>query len=303
MATIVNAKDVILQAAGTRLERVRMPTSFDVAGDLSGTLLEIPVSTVLSDINYATSGDATKDILAASGTTIVVTSSTLFSTSASAYPAVFIGAGGIFSKNASNVTTFSLTGATGAAYFAGDVVTAGDIQASGNNTSTVQINVAGSSYYVDYSAYMIASTNASSGTKCRVGVLGVSTASTSQYNVGIVGQAPSATKGIGVVGEGGLYGVMGSSSNTNNPGVYANNTNSGGLALEVNGKMKISDSTKVTNLNAEKWNGNTCASTVAAGSTTVTQDLTNKPGASTSSNTWFQVNINGTDYVFPVWAK
>ena len=303
MATIVNAKDVILQAAGTRLERVRMPTSFDVAGDLSGTLLEIPVQTVLDDVDYATSGDATIDILEASGTTVVVTSSTLFATTAGTYPGVFIGAGGIFSKNASNVTTFSLTGATGAAYFAGDVVTAGDIQASGNNTSTVQLNVAGSSYYVDYSAYMIASTNASSGTKCRVGVLGVSTASTSQYNVGIVGQAPSTTKGIGVFGEGGLYGVVGSSSQSGNPGVYASNVNSGGLALYVNGKMEINDSTKVTNLNAEKWNGHTVASNVAAGSTTVAQDLTNKPGASTSNNTWLEIKVNGNDYVFPVWAK
>lgn len=303
MATVVNDRDVILQAASPRLERVRMPTSFDVAGDLSGTLLEIPVQTVLDDIDYATSGDATIDILEASGTTIVVTSSTLFSTSASAYPSVFIGAGGIFSKNASNVTTFSLTGATGAAYFAGDVVTGGDVKVSGNNTSSISITVAGSSYQIDYSAYMEAATNASSGTKCRVGVLGVSTASTSQYNVGVVGQAPSTSKGIGVFGEGGAFGVIGSCTDTNNPGVYANNVNSGGLALKVNGKMEITDSTKVTNLNAEKWNGHTVAANVGTGSTTVAQDLTNKPGASTSNNTWLEIKVNGNDYVFPVWAK
>lgn len=64
--------------------------------------------------------DVTTTIMGNSGTSILMTASNLFK-SASGLGGVFIGSGGLFGKNTSGVTTFSIDGATGAAVFAGSL--------------------------------------------------------------------------------------------------------------------------------------------------------------------------------------
>lgn len=62
--------------------------------------------------------DVTTTIMSASGTSIVMNNANLFK-SGSGTAGVFIGSGGLFGKNGSGVTTFSIDGATGAATFYG----------------------------------------------------------------------------------------------------------------------------------------------------------------------------------------
>ena len=64
--------------------------------------------------------DVTTTILAASGTSVVMTNAQLFK-SASGTAGVFIGSGGLFGKDSGGNTTFSINGSTGAASFAGSL--------------------------------------------------------------------------------------------------------------------------------------------------------------------------------------
>ena len=285
MASVINDRDVLLQAASPRLLDVRMPTTFNIAGDVNGTLNDIPVTTVLSDLLYATSGDATIDILENSGTVVVMTASNLFKTG-TGLNGVFIGAGGLFGKDGSGVTTFSIDAATGDVFNSGDLITTGDVKADGVNVTTITLPIAGSTFNIDYSIFGDGTTDASTSSNVRAGILGRAIATISKYNVGVVGIGTDIAKGIGVAGDGDFIGVYGTNDNTNLPGIHANNTNSGGLALNVDGRMQIVNSLAV-----------------GAGSTTTTQDLTNKPGTSTAANTWYEMSIDGTTYVFPIWVK
>jgi hypothetical protein len=107
-------------------------------------------------------------------------------------------------------------------------------------------------------------------------------------------------------------------------------TSGTGPALQANGKMTITNSTLVTNLNAQYLNGNlatafaTSASTTPAysadrlngsaglnvlrfvggtvtGTGTATFNGANKP-ASTSTNEWIKITIDATDLYIPVWT-
>ena len=89
----------------------------------------------------ASNADVTATILAASGTSVVMTAAQLFK-SGSGTAGVFIGAGGLFGKNSGGATTFSIDGATGAATFAGALSAAsgtfaGTMSAAGITSGTM----------------------------------------------------------------------------------------------------------------------------------------------------------------------
>lgn len=113
--------------------------------------------------------------------------------------------------------------------------------------------------------------------------------------------------GFGIRGNAGINGSIGvSGSGGSSPGaegVRATQGSAGGLALNVVGPMAIDNSTLVANLNAEKWNGHTVASDDTTGATTATFVLTNKPGSSSTSNSWLRITLRtGEVKYIPVWA-
>lgn len=137
------------------------------------------------------------------------------------------------------VPTFTITSA-GDATFKGDVKTSGDVYGSGSVSGSVPIYLAGASRAIDYSVCGYAESNASNTSIIRAGVLGYASAVTSSYNIGVVGIGSRIAKGIGVAGDGVQYGGY----------FYSPN-----VALFVEGKMAITNSTLVSNLNADLLDG------------------------------------------------
>lgn len=137
------------------------------------------------------------------------------------------------------VPTFTITSA-GDATFKGDVITSGDVYGSGSVSGAVPIYLAGASRAIDYSVCGYAESNASNTGVIRAGVLGYASAVTSSYNIGVVGIGSRIAKGIGVAGDGVQYGGY----------FYSPN-----VALFVEGKMAITNSTLVSNLNADLLDG------------------------------------------------
>lgn len=157
---------------------------------------------------------------------------------------LYLGSSGLVGRSG-GTTTFSIS-SSGTALFKGDVVTGGDAQFSGKSTSTRTLNIGGSSYSIDYSSWSDATTNATSAAYVRGGVIGYASATTSAFNVGIIGVAPSTTKGIGVCGEGGYYGGYFNTTNASGYGIVANNTAVGGYALATNGLSLLQGNVSVT---------------------------------------------------------
>lgn len=112
---------------------------------ISGTLLTF--QDVVDKVNEPPpTGDNTVSILQNSGTTITMSSSNLFKTT-TGLGGVFIGGGGLFGRNTSGGTTFSIDGATGAATFAGTITGGSDINISGQarfrgNTTVLSVPAA-----------------------------------------------------------------------------------------------------------------------------------------------------------------
>lgn len=96
----------------------------------------------------------------------------------------------------------------GNATFAGDINTAGDGYFSGNNPATAKITYDNTEYDVDYSIFAYATTNASAATVIRNGVYGYANTlvAGSALDIGVIGNAPRDTKGVGVFGQGGEIG-------------------------------------------------------------------------------------------------
>jgi hypothetical protein len=89
--------------------------------------------------------DVTTSILGASGTSIVMNNANLFK-SGSGAGGVFIGSGGIFGKDSGGVTTFSIDGTTGAAYFKGTLDlngTNGVTLTSGSSVGAIKLDGSG----------------------------------------------------------------------------------------------------------------------------------------------------------------
>jgi hypothetical protein len=177
----------------------------------------------------ANNADVTATILGASGTSIVMTNSNLFK-SGSGLGGVFIGSAGIFGKNSSGVTTFSIDGTTGAALFKGDITGGANIDITGSAQFEGALSSGGNTW-----AVVANSSGGSFG-----GVRGLATT-----GFGVQGAAAGAN-GVG---------VYGSASGTGGAGVVAAATG-GATALSVSGPMTINNTTLVTNLNADFLGGN-----------------------------------------------
>jgi len=301
MATIVNDRDVFLQAELVRLDDWDFLTNVHIDGtpviqvrDEAAEAwdfqqrLEVSGSSVLKGVIVPTDSGALKTgSITWNSTTGALTGGT----------GIAMTEWGLIGA-ASGVATFTIESSTGDAWFAGelsaatgtfagDLITSGDVVASGANQDTTTIWL-GAAYHIDYSVYGEAASNASAGTRVRAGLLGRSTATTSQYNVGVIGDGPSATKGIGVAASGGLYGIYTYSASGN--------------ALYCNGTMAITSSTLVTNLNAEKWNGITTAGSTGNGSSAVTMPGSTKPGNDTTP-TWLSITIGGVQGDILFWPR
>ena len=193
----------------------------------------------------------------------------------------------------------------GAAQFDGaNSTSAGNSAILGNNTLSQPIGVAGFTQptIVGY------------------GVYGYNSQSASNVGAGVNGVADGSS----------ASGVRGVSNNAGGFGVKATN-NSAGVGLDIsNGTMTTSNSTVVTNLNANYLQGNLASAfaTVAngtdayaanrlngsaganvlrfvqgtvTGAATASFVGTNKPGAN-SSNVWIQITIDGTTLYIPAWT-
>lgn len=235
--------------------------------------------------NYA---DVTTTILGASGTSIVMTSSNLF-TSASGTSGVFIGSAGIFGK-ASGTTTFSIDGTTGAAYFYGNITGGANITITGRAQFTGQGETVGGFNWA--ATFGVGLSNASQ--KRGVYAIGYRAIAGETpggaYESSSVAVQGSTTTGVAVKG------IATASGGAGLVGVG----NSGALALQLFGPMATNDTTMVSNLNAELCNGSKIGA-VSTGAATATQTLTNKPG-SASSNSWLKITVSGTDYYLPAWT-
>jgi hypothetical protein len=192
--------------------------------------------------------------------------------------------------------------------FRGDINTAGDALFSGDNPTTVPVNVAGTNYNVDYSCAAFAQTNSAG--QARTGVFGYATSSTSGVNVGVLGLASNLSRSYGVVGQSaGSSGSGGFFTNSSASGFGAEVTNSGGgTALSVNGRMITSSNVLVTNLYSDL--ARTLVGTTSnqlrfvSGTSTGTSAATFsgvKPGGA-STNVWITMQIDSTTIYIPVWA-
>lgn len=112
MAATVNDRDLYIMG-GTRTQAVTLPVDVGVSGNVTGMLNGVPVQDVIDAAFAPGSGDNTVEILENSGTTITVSSSTLFQMPGSGSGGTFIGGGGVFGKDSAGVTKFSLSASTG----------------------------------------------------------------------------------------------------------------------------------------------------------------------------------------------
>jgi hypothetical protein len=130
--------------------------------------------------------------------------------------------------------------------------------------------------------------DANASASASIGVIGYSNVST---GFGVVGWTENASASVG---------VNGTSTVVGSTGLLANNT-ANGIALDVAGKMKISNSTLVANLNAELLNGLKYDSIAAAGTGTGNYAGNTKPSATTTTNEWLKIKIGTTFYYVPAW--
>lgn len=291
MAAIVNALDVSLQATSPRIVPITAPThvttpNTQVSGlgalaTQNGVDWSAQVSGAGKPADYA---DATVTILGASGTSIVMTNANLFK-SASGMAGVFVGSGGIFGKDSLGATTFSIDGGTGAAYFKGDVETAGKGRFDGDTDV-----IGGWSWAVTGGSVRA---SAGKGGLYGRGERGVMGEGDGPGSVGVYGGAPDGYFSIGVFGQvtGATNIGVFAQNNTSGIGLFAS-AGAGGTAVHVEGKMEITDKTLVANLNPEfmagyRWNGD-----IAPTATALTLHA---PAATSAGERWLQIyNTAGT---------
>jgi hypothetical protein len=230
---------------------------------------------------------------------------------------------GIMGWNGSAIT-FSIDGSTGAAAFAGSLSAAtgtfaGALSAATGTfagalsaaTGTFAGNLT-SGGNVDVTGYVHATGARSEGAYNNC-VAGVTT--TSGYN-GVLGIA---TSGYGVVGQATTgYGVVGNTT-AGGTGVRGTAVASGvavsaggalgATALQVLGPMTIDNTNQVSNLFSTYavylWDGSYShffSGVATTGTSTVVATLTNKPGASTSTNKWVKYYDGASYWQIPAWA-
>ena len=121
--------------------------------------------------------------------------------------------------------------------------------------------------------------------------IGVTGFSNSSGGFGVLGWTSSATSYAGVQGSAIVSGAY---------GVVANN-NGGGFGFYLQGKMVMTNSTLVTNFNADYVNGLHFSGVATPNTGTAIFATTTKPSNTTTNNNWLQVIHNGIVYYIPAW--
>ena len=328
MATIVNARDIILQAASPRILPVSLPsnitsipstvtvTGYGTLGGIANDSANA-LSQVSNKLNKASS-----DVLSGA---ISVTTSGGFKAGTIAWDSagtvtggsgVAMTAKGIVGAS-SGTPTFSID-INGNAYYSGAVsagqITTGSITAATVDTSSyvraygmypTAIVVNGSSYWPSIYGQAAGSTSA------HVGVIGVGSGSAA----GVLGMAASgpgmygySSTGQGVFGiSASGAGISGFGAGAGSAGVFAYSAN--GTALQVQGSMTITSSALVTNLNADRLDSKHASDFVQVASGRSNGDYVyladfSAPSNQTTRAGWIHLNANagGTGVWIPYYT-
>ena len=267
MAAVINKRDVALQAASPRTATVNLGTTVNVNGTLNGQ----PVADVVA---------AAFD----SGTSNFFTSSASDPTGGSSGDAhyntttqvMWFNVGGTWTKGGTVNASQIITGTLAAARIAANSITSDKIATGAVTANEI---AAGAITATKISVTTLSAIAANLGTVTAGDITGTSdieisgrgvfkgTYAANGYTAAVHGN-PGRVSGVGVAGysdavigagvlgdhNGSGFGVHGYASSSAGYGVWAENTG-GGVALQVAGKMAISSTTVVTNLNADMVDG------------------------------------------------
>lgn len=291
------AKATLLIAAATASETPTTPIQGDEVVFSNGSTY---VYTVTNDGTYATTGNASWDEpgIVIDGNVLVNGSVTAAKVSVNNLAALSALLGNVTIDSSGSLKGGQTDYATGTGFFLGY---SGSAYKFSIGSSTSYMRWTGTALDIlSTGAAVFDGSAASAGYASATGAI-VANESGNADN-GIISYSQNLSGLVGILKSGGLasgQGVLGKSNKSGRPGVRAEG-NAGSLALEVVGTMTIDNSTLVSNLNAEKWNGATLGS-IGTGASTATFDGTAKPG-SNSTNTWVSATVGGTTYYWPVWT-
>lgn len=309
MAAVINARDVVLQAASPRTVSVNLGSTVNVngtvSGNVTGTLNGTAVSTV---VNAALSATANYFTTSASDPTGGANGDAHYNSNTGVMWFKISGswtAGGTI--NASQITTGTLAAARiAASSITSDKLSVSSLSAIAANLGTVTAgDISGSANInITGTANFQGATNSGGVNYCGVfnearTVAGGVSATAGSGGFGVRGSA-------GTSGSIGVSGTGGSASGAE--GVRATQGSGGGVALAVVGPMTITSSALVSNLRAatcQLADNSTKFATYAdggssTGTSTATFVSTNKPG-SNSSNVWWSLTNGSTTIRIPIW--
>ena len=297
MATIINARDVILQSQSTRTQQITLPSQYKIDSSQVDSLP--PGATYTQGVtnpNTSTPGNmywnsATSVMWfkeTSTGNWIAGGTLNASQINAGTLSAVRIASGSIDASKLNVGTLSSVSANLGS-------VTAGNI------TGTANININGSASFQGstsdssvITAVLANSTHAQEN--------GIRSYAGSNGGSAVYGNANNS------IGDG-FGGFFRRQGGTSGAALHVESSTSA-PALEVVGSMTISSATLVSNLraatclladNSTKWNGFTTGS-ITTGSSTGTFNASNKPG-SNSTNSWWIVSDGATTIRIPVWTS
>ena len=193
-------------------------TADSAVSGLSGKLNKSASDILSGDITFNSAGGFKTGTIAIDGSGNVTGAGVAFTSK------------GITGRTA-GATTFTIESTTGNATFKGDINTDGDAIFKGSNPQlSFPIDVAGITYFTDYTVYGEAITPAASSSLVRTGILGVADANVGIFNVGVVGVGADRSsfsgmvRGIGVVGQGDFIGGTFNSSKNIGTALVANHS-------------------------------------------------------------------------------
>lgn len=316
MATIVNARDIILQAASPRILPVSLPSNITsipstvtvtgygtlggIANDSANALSQVSnklnkaSSDVLSGaISVTTSGGFKAGTIAwdsagtvTGGSGVAMTAKGIVGAS-SGTPTFSIDINGnayyYGTVSASQITTGSITAAT--------VDTSSYVRAYGMYPTAIVVN--GSSYWPSIYGQAAGSTSAhvgviGVGSGGAAGVLGMAASGPGMYGYSSTGQGVFGVSASGA-------GISGFGAGTGSAGVFAYSAN--GTALQVQGSMTITSSALVTNLNADRLDSKHASDFVQVASGRSNGDYVyladfSAPSNQTTRAGWIHLNAN-----------